>query len=248
MLSVAIKDVLDVLEGSSGERAHVKPESQEVSVKERGHQRVSEQQRAKEHPGKDGDLDISNEAHGGIVVGLDPTLDKLGDLGRGCGRLGGRSASGSGLVSTGCGRGRGESDGNDGGAEEGEDMEERKSDKGNKGDKDGLGHEPVDGEEEVLDVFIHQRTLDVGLVELGDAKGLVDDDTVRDDGAEIGGRVPSRETARSGCKHQRAGEITKPGSETQEVARSPDEVWRGRGWTWLCRPERMVQTEAELVR
>lgn len=70
-------------------------------------------------------------------------------------------------------------------------MEEGESDKGNQGDKDGFGHEPVYGQEEILDVFIHQSALNVGLVELRYAKRLVYDDAVGNDGTEIGSGIPS---------------------------------------------------------
>lgn len=191
VLGVAVEDALDVLEGCTGEGAHVEPKSEEVGVKEWSHERVSEEKRTKEDAGKDGNLGIGDKAHGRVVVGLDPALDELGDLGWRCGGLGGRCAAGCGLVGTGGGRSRGEDDGNDGGAEEGENVEEREGDKGDEGDEDRFGHEPVDGEEEVLDVFIHEGALDIRLIQLRNAKRLVDDDAVRDDGAEVGGGVPS---------------------------------------------------------
>lgn len=70
-------------------------------------------------------------------------------------------------------------------------MKEREGDKGNESDKDGFGHEPVHREEEVLDVFVHQRALNVGFIELRNSERFVDDDTVRDDRTEVGCSVPS---------------------------------------------------------
>lgn len=105
-------------------------------------------------------------------------------------------------------------------------MEEGESDKGNESDKDGFRHEPVYGKEEVLDVFIHQGSLDVGFVELRNTEGLVDDNAVRDDGTNIGCRVPSRKTTARGCKHERSRKIAETGKEAEKVTCRPNEVRR----------------------
>lgn len=75
-----------------------------------------------------------------------------------------------------------------------------------------------------MDIFIHQRTLDVGLVELWNAKRLVHDNAVGDDGAKIGGSIPSGKATRRGRKHEGASQIAKTGKEAEEVACCPDEV------------------------
>ncbi len=48
-------------------------------------------------------------------------------------------------------------------------VEEGEGGEGDEGDVDWLLEVPVEREEEILDILIHQGTLDVGLVELGSA-------------------------------------------------------------------------------
>lgn len=83
-------------------------------------------------------------------------------------------------------------------------MKEGKGDVGHQGDKDWLAEPPIHGQQEILHVFVECGALDIGLVELRDAKALVHDDAIADNGAQIGDCIPmpQRRAATEQCHAQ----------------------------------------------
>lgn len=90
--------------------------------------------------------------------------------------------------------------------------------------KDGLADPPVQRQEEVLHVLLHESPLEPRLVCLWDPEAVVDDDAVRDEGAQIRKGVPSRQCYGGLGEEEDADEIADTADEGEEVPCSPHEV------------------------
>lgn len=61
-----------MLECSARKATHVEAQTQEMRIKQRGQQRVAQEQRTKQYAHKDHHLGIRNKAHRAVIVQLDP--------------------------------------------------------------------------------------------------------------------------------------------------------------------------------